>query len=135
MNSLDSSKEWNSIHNEDLWIYNKLFLSRVLGYNCGPVGIPVPKPDFYIVRPSFNLMGMGRFSRKEWIENSTDSLHPSEFWCEIFEGEHLSVDFRWELPDLIVLGERKPEDSLYKWSKWKKVKRPIEFPNILKNER
>ena len=33
---------------DDLWICKKLFLSQVLGYTCGPVGITVPKPDFYI---------------------------------------------------------------------------------------
>lgn len=131
MYSLDSHEEWNIIHNEDLWIYNKLFLSRVLGYTCGPSGIQVPKPDFYIIRPSFNLLGMGRLSRKEWVEDNTDHIHPSEFWCEIFEGEHLSVDFKNKIPDLIVRGERDLKDPLYKWKKWEKVNRDIEFPKIL----
>jgi hypothetical protein len=61
----ETSDEWNYIHNEDLWIYNKLFLSRVLDYNCGPAGVSVPKPDFYVVSPSINVLGMGRFSRNE----------------------------------------------------------------------
>jgi hypothetical protein len=90
----DPIDEWNSIHKEDLWVYNKLFLARSLGHLCGPVGASVPSPDYYIVRPSINLLGMGRFSRIEWIDNSTDHLHPAEFWCEIFQGEHISVDFR-----------------------------------------
>ena len=25
---IDSHEEWNSIHHEDLWVYNKLFLSQ-----------------------------------------------------------------------------------------------------------
>ena len=133
MYTLDSSDEWNIIHNEDLWVYNKLFLSRTLGYNCGPSGVPVPKPDFYIIRPSFNLLGMGRFSRIEWVENETEHLNPSEFWCEIFEGEHLSVDYRRKKADLIVKGYREPGSSLYRWSKWEKVERHIEFPSILEN--
>jgi hypothetical protein len=56
---LEGNDEWNKIHPLDLWTYNKLFLSRMLGYNCGPIGTTVPKSDFYIVRPSFNLLGMG----------------------------------------------------------------------------
>lgn len=128
---LDSSEEWDYIHNEDLWIYNKLFLSRVLGYNCGPSGVTVPKPDFYIVRPSLNLMGMGRFSRIEWLENNTEHLHPSEFWCEVFEGEHLSVDYYKKESSLVVKGTRKPNTSLYKWSKWEKIERYIKYPSIL----
>jgi hypothetical protein len=133
MYSLDSYDEWDSIHNEDLWIYNKLFLSRVLGYNCGPSGIAVPKPDFYVIRPSFNLMGMGRLSRKEWVNDTTDYLHPSEFWCEVFEGEHLSVDFCDKIPSLIVKGEKNSEGPLYKWKKWEKVDRKIQFPKVLDN--
>lgn len=64
---LECDDEWNHIHPEDLWAYNKLFLSRRLGYTCGPAGTTVPKPDFYIVRPSFNLFGMSRFARIERI--------------------------------------------------------------------
>jgi len=128
---LDGRDEWKNIHTNDLWIYNKLFLGRVLGYNCGPIGTPVPKPDLYIVRPSFNLLGMGRFSRIEWIENYTDHFHPAEFWCEIFEGEHLSVDFHNQKAELVVLGERDTSDPLYKWKKWTKIDKKVEFPSIL----
>ena len=128
---LDGRDEWKNIHTNDLWIYNKLFLGRVLGYNCGPIGTPVPKPDLYIVRPSFNLLGMGRFSRIEWIENYTDHFHPAEFWCEIFEGEHLSVDFHHQKAELVVLGERDTSDPLYKWKKWTKIDKKVEFPSIL----
>lgn len=58
---------------------------------------------------------MGRFARKEWIERETEHFHPSEFWCEIFEGPHLSVDFREKKSELVVMGERNVEDHLYKW--------------------
>jgi hypothetical protein len=127
----DGNDEWSNIHPSDLWIYNKLFLSRVLGYTCGPIGTTVPKPDFYIVRPSFNLLGMSRFARKEWIENYTDHMHPAEFWCEIFKGEHLSVDFYQKQADLVVHGTRNLEDPYYKWKKWEKIDKKVEFPKIL----
>ncbi len=129
---LNGNEEWDYIHSSDLWIYNKLFLSRILGYNCGPAGTDVPKSDFYIVRPSFNLMGMGRFARKEWIDNNTDYLHPAEFWCEIFEGDHLSVDFHHQRSELVILGTRDENDPLYKWKKWEKVDLKVDFPPILK---
>lgn len=129
----DPTDEWKSIHLEDLWVYNKLILNSLLGHLCGPVGCSVPHPGHYIVRPCINLLGMGRFSRIEWIEKSTDHLHPAEFWCEIFEGEHKSVDFRNKKSDLVVLGERNLEDSLYKWKKWTKINENISFPTILDN--
>jgi hypothetical protein len=130
---LDVDDEWNHIHPLDLWVYNKLFLSRVLGYTCGPAGSTVPKPDFYIVRPSFNLLGMGRFARKEWIESNTEHLHPAEFWCEIFEGNHLSVDFYHQKAELVVLGTREDSDPYYKWKKWEKIDKIVDFPEILKD--
>ena len=133
MYHLDCNDEWNHIHSKDLWIYNKLFLSRVLGYTCGPIGSKVPKPDFYIVRPSFNLLGMGRFARKEWIECDTNQFHPAEFWCEIFEGEHLSVDFHHQRSELVVLGTKDSSDPYYKWQKWEKIDQKIDFPEILKD--
>jgi hypothetical protein len=129
----DPIDEWNSIHKDDLWVYNKLFLAHSLGHLCGPVGTPVPSQDYYIVRPSINLLGMGRFSRIEWIDYCTDHFHPSEFWCEIFHGEHISVDFNNKKAELVVLGDRYDNDSLYKWKKWTKIDRDIKFPTILNN--
>ena len=130
-------EEWNQIHTHDLWAYNKLFLSRRLGYNCGPFGTSVPKPDYYIIRPSINLMGMGRFTRKRFIFPQTEGyfeeydMNPAEFWCEIFEGEHLSVDFQNKKSKLVVLGTRDSEDPYYKWKKWEKINKTIDFPIIL----
>jgi len=127
----DPTDEWNSIHLEDLWVYNKLILNRRLGHLCGPVGCSVPYSGHYIVRPCINLLGMGRFSRIEWIEKYTDHLHPAEFWCEIFKGTHISVDYHHEQADLVVLGERDSIEPLYKWKKWSKIDLKIEFPPIL----
>ena len=124
----ESSEEWNFIHNEDLWVYNKLFLSRVLEYNCGPAGVSVPRPDFYIVRPSMNVLGMSRFSRIEYLENNT----PSEFWCEVFRGEHLSVDYYKKQRSLIVRGIREPDSPLYKWSKWEKIRKKSKISKYLR---
>lgn len=130
---LDVNDEWNAIHYDDLWIYNKLQLSRVLGYKCGPTGSTVPKPDFYIVRPAINFLGMGRYARIEWIDKESDLDHPSEFWCEVFKGEHLSVDYHYQEAKLVVRGIKDDKDPLYKWQKWEKVDKKVEFPLILKN--
>jgi hypothetical protein len=58
-------------------------------------------------------------------------MNPAEFWCEIFEGEHLSVDFQNKEPKLVVLGIRDDKDLYYKWKKWEKVERNVIFPEIL----
>jgi hypothetical protein len=133
MYHLNSQDEWNSIHPEDLWVYNKLFLNHRLRHLCAPAGVPVPFSGYYVVRPSINLLGMGRFSRMEWIDESTDHLHPAEFWCEVFVGDHLSVDYHNQKSKLVVLGERNKQDPLYKWKKWTKLDTEVEFPSILNN--
>jgi hypothetical protein len=74
---------------------------------------------------------MGRFARKEWIEKDTEHFHPSEFWCEIFEGTHLSVDYHEKKTNLVVKGTRDVEDPLYKWRKWGKIDIEVDFPKIL----
>lgn len=130
---MEIEEEFLNIHPDDLWIYNKLQLSRKLNYVCGPGGMKVPKPGFYIVRPSVNFMGMGRNSRFLYIESSTDHLHPGEFWCEIFKGEHLSVDYYFQEPVLTVKGHRNSKNSLSKWNCWTTIEKKVKFPEILHN--
>lgn len=133
MYCLDSKDEWTIIHEDDLWVYNKLILAMKCRHLCGPTGVPVSRKGYYVVRPIFNLLGMGRHARIEWINDYTDHFHPSEFWCEVFHGEHLSVDFYKKEPKLVVKGEKHPSDPLYKWQKWEKVDKKVEFPKILEN--
>ena len=130
---LDGNVEYHDIHPKDLWVYNKLQLCRVLGYKCGPVGSDVPEPNFYIVKPAINFMGMCRHARIVWLDGSTDHFHPGEFWCEVFEGEHLSVDYQNGECKLTVKGYRSPEKPLYKWDKWEKIDKKVDFPEILQD--
>lgn len=125
--------EFHSIDVNDLWVYNKLQLSRKLNYNCGPAGAKVPEPGLYIVRPSINFMGMGRHAKIMNLESSTEHLHPSEFWCEMFKGIHYSVDYHYGTPSLTVKGCRNLKKSLYEWKSWVKVDNFIELPKILES--
>lgn len=132
------AKEWHDTLPEHLWYYNKLILSRTLNYDCGPTGVEVSKPGFFIVRPCMNYLGMGRNARILYLKDSTDSLHSGEFWCEIFYGTHYSVDFQWGIPKLIVKGNKDFKNPLYQWESWEKVKKenwkpymPYVLPRIL----
>ena len=127
---------WAILEPEDVWIYDKLILSKKLGYMCGPVGIDVPKSGWYIVRPIMNLMGLGFGAEKVWIDNETDHLPIGYFWCEWFKGRHLSVDYYNKKPLLCVEGFKDPDELMY-WDAWSKVddfpalEKIISFPNIL----
>ena len=93
MNLCTEEIAWATTATEDLWIFDKLILARHLGYTCGPVGTRVSKSDYYIVRPCVNAIGLGLGAQKHYIKDFTDHLTPGHFWCEIFEGDHISVDY------------------------------------------
>ena len=95
MKPLYDTDVWSTVDAEDLWIFDKLILSRRLKYVCGPTGVTVPRPGRYIVRPCVNLMGMSLGAKIVHLEKSTDHLPAGYFWQEIFEGRHLSIDFKW----------------------------------------
>ena len=130
---ISGCEEWKSIHPDDLWVYNKLILATKLGYECGPAGVKVPRAAEWLVRPCMNLNGMGVGARKEFIYDDTDHLAPSDFWCTQFHGEHLSVDFHWGTPSLVVKGVRDEQDPLWRWRMWYKVERLIFLPEVLQN--
>lgn len=129
--------EFSRIPPEDLWVYNKLQLSSLLGHLSGPIGVNVPKAGYYIIRPAINFMGMGRNARKIWLEPDDDTTnfgHPGEFWCEYFNGEHVSVDFCEGYPVLVVKGTREESEHATieqsRWKKWEKINRWVKFPRI-----
>lgn len=121
----------------DAWIkypkhrnfFNKLWLSDQLGYKCGPAGLPPLQSGEYVVRPIYNLRGMGLGARFEWIEaNDWNALDPGYFWCEKFTGRHISASFefvhgkigQWK-PVSAFEGFRDKDAPLYKFNKWIKV--------------
>jgi hypothetical protein len=95
---------WKNCNPEDLWIFDKLIVARRSGHLCGPMGVPVPKRGEYFVRPISNIKGMGRNARVEYLDGDTSHLHPGEFWCEMFDGDHLSIDYCGYKPVISVRG-------------------------------
>lgn len=74
--------------------FNKLYVADLFGYRCGPAGIPVPERGSYVVRPIYNLAGMGVGAKLVYITPADLSLiPPGYFWVECFQGTHYSVDY------------------------------------------
>ena len=69
----DSAEDfvWRDIDPDEIWAMDKLILSRKLGYICGPVGLDVPTPGYYCVRPCVNMLGLGLGTQKIWLEQET----------------------------------------------------------------
>lgn len=121
---------WKNADPEDLWIFDKLIVAKKLGYSCGPAGTDVLSPDHYIVRPCVNIPGMGRGASIQWIEQDTDHLKDGHFWCELFKGRHISVDYKDGQQVLAVEGFRDSGDPLWRFSKWKKIDENFIMPII-----
>ena len=130
MQLIEFQREWLDLALDELWVYNKLEISTQLGYNCGPVGVEVPHPGWYIVRPPINLLGLGLGAKKVWIDKSTDHLTVGHFWCEWFEGKHYSVDYEKGEWVRTTTGDQDKND-LTKWSKWYTIDHVIPFPSII----
>lgn len=128
----DSAEDlvWKTIDPNDLWVLDKLILSRKLGYTCGPVGLDVPTPGYYIVRPCVNMLGLGLGAERVWIEKDTTNLPLGYFWCEWFEGRHLSIDYHLGSQKLCVEGY-KSNYTFTRWNEWRRTGDNIPLPNLL----
>ena len=120
---------FKTAHPDQLWVYDKLILSKKLGYECGPAGIEVSESGYYIVRPVMNVPGLGLGASIEWIHRETDHLPGGSFWCEIFDGPHYSIDYHYGVQVLAVEGIH--GETISKWSAWHQIDHRIPFPEIL----
>lgn len=108
---------WNNVGINDLWVYDKLILSKYLGHTCGPAGVRLPHPGFYIVKPITNLQGMGLGTYFFNFETTdTSSISPGYFWMEIFSGPHLSVDVVDGETDVVYQGQSEGPQRFSKWT-------------------
>ena len=117
--------------------HNKLWLSEKLGYVCGPSGAPVPKSDVYIVRPIYNLLGMGLGAKFMSLnpEYDVNQIPAGHFWCEKFEGPHYTVDYEWTYLGNGQGGWKQlhawrgyNNPQLWRFTKWEKCDIIIELP-------
>ena len=77
--------------------FNKLWIAEKLGYDCGPCGTAPTKDGTYVVRPIYNLSGMGVGAHvKEIKANDYNQVPAGYFWCEYFDGPHYSADYKWQ---------------------------------------
>jgi len=131
MDIINDVDVWSTIPIQHLWIYDRLILSRRLGYQAAPAGIPVPSASWYIVKPITNLRGMARGAHRVWLEpDLTDSVPDGSFWMPWFRGRHISVDYHWGQQELAVEGFRRG-DRLDRFTRWCRVRDEISLPPCL----
>lgn len=130
---MDDIDCWNTVDPADLWVTDKLLLAKRLGYICGPAGMPPPHEDLYIVRPCVNYRMMSRGAKVMRLSPTNHNQVPDGyFWCERFEGRHMSFDYNYGRQILAVEGFRDDPLRLDRFSKWRRVDNEVGFvPNVL----
>ena len=74
--------------------FNKLTVAESQKLKCGPGGVKVPYEGHYMVRPTYNLYGMGAGAEKKYLTPETSNkVAPGFFWCEWLEGIHMSFTY------------------------------------------
>lgn len=77
--------------------FNKLHVAETFGYDCGPCGVAPNRYGTYVIRPIYNLSGMGVGAYVEHIKEGDASIvPPGYFWCEYLTGKHYSANYKWE---------------------------------------
>lgn len=118
---LEDYQLWNKYSHHRLW-FNKLYVAEQLGYYCGPCGTAPSISDKYIVRPIYNLAGMGLGASVKHISaKDRSATPPGYFWCQYFSGNHYSVSYSWSkdrwTPIHAWIGYNS-EDNLTKFTRW-----------------
>jgi len=123
---------------EHRWVFNKLEVALRMGYDAGPTGIPIRKSGYYIIRPTYNLYGMGIGAKKVYLDVDKDAkdminlahVPPGYFWCEYFDGPHYSIDYvvvnnKW-IPFSCSVGYHRTNDDLVQFDRWEVIDTPEE---------
>lgn len=98
---LDEHELWEKYPHHHNW-WNKLYVAEKFGYQCGPGGTPVPESKEYIVRPTYNLAGMGLGAEVKFLEKGDRAtVLPGYFWCEYLRGKHYSASYIWKTDHMI----------------------------------
>jgi hypothetical protein len=128
---IDDKDVWHKVNTDDLWIYDKLIVAKKQGLQAAPAGIPVPKDNWYIIRPITNLRMMSRGARKIWLTpNDTDQVPDGYFWCEWLEGRHITVDYLRGVQTVAAEGFRDSE-RLDRFSRWVRLDEDFTIPKSL----
>lgn len=118
------------------WVFNKLELAVRQGLKAGPSATAPDKSGSYIIRPIYNLYGMGLGAQKfdyDLTEHKGAMLNgeivpPGYFWCEWLAGNQISVDYRrsvdrgnsW-VASSIMQGFHKSDKDLTRFAFWEKL--------------
>jgi len=106
--------------------FNKLWVAEQQRFLCGPAGIKIPQTGWYISRPIYNIRGMGIGAEKVYLaQGDYSTVPPGHFWCQWFDGNHVSVTFDASNSDWKAIsayrGHRNSSNPLYRFDYWTRL--------------
>ena len=114
--------------------FNKLYVAELFKYKCGPCGTAPEEDGVYIVRPIYNLSGMGVGATvKEIKAGDVKATPPGYFWCEYLTGKHYSANYEWQYDRDSITGR-----WIQPWKKsscWEGVNMPINVTKFVEWKR
>jgi hypothetical protein len=133
MQNITDEEAWRLYPQHHKW-FNKLYIAELEGYACGPSGVAPTISAEYIIKPTYNLSGMGIGARLAYIEaGDYTKVEPGYFWCDYLQGNHYSVTYVWR--DCWEVSHTyqgfNEKECFTKFFKWIKVNNPIPAPNYL----
>jgi hypothetical protein len=128
---LEDFDAWDLYPQYRCW-FDKLHLSQHLGYECGPSGYAPHISSTYIVRPTYNLSGMSAGAFITHIDaDDFRKVPPGYFWCEMFTGDHISVEYEvcgdTHVAVRAWLGDKSDKDPL-RFIRWSRTEQLIPLP-------
>lgn len=114
--------------------FNKLYIAELFGYDCGPAGLAPSKDGTYVVRPIYNLAGMGVGAYVKDIKaGDCRSVPAGYFWCEYFDGKHYSANYVWKYDRDNVTGAW--NDPWKGLSCWEGINMPVNLSRFVEWKR
>lgn len=114
--------------------FNKLYVAELFGYKCGPAGVDIPEDGTYVIRPIYNLSGMGVGAHVKALKAGDDRSVPAGyFWCEYLTGKHYSANYKWQYDRDMINGK-----WLQPWkgsSCWEGINMPINLTKFVEWKR
>lgn len=123
--------------------FNKLWIAEQFGYKCGPAGTDIPEDGVYVIRPIYNLSGMGLGAHVKELKADDCTTPPGYFWCEYFNGLHYSANYEWKWDRDSINGKWEGTScwegtnfpiNLTRFEEWKKIdyipKLPTSFDTL-----
>ena len=134
---------WSAYHRDPdkRWVFNKLEVALRQNLHAGPAGTAPEVDGAYVVRPVYNVYGMGISARK--VEYSiaqrdeyTNHSHvpPGHFWCQWLPGPQYTADYvreggEWCLASVLSGYHQDEQESLTRFDYWLKHQ-PASLPDI-----